>query len=99
MRRAPRPRDLDRSSGSKSRDSLMELSDGSDHILLLFQPQLRKHGQRQHFPRRPLGLRKIPFPISEIGKATLQMQRNGIVNLAADAPVREESPQIVAPLD
>src|SRR5512133_1894403 len=77
----------------------MEVGDGADYALLFFGGQLRENWKRQNFFGRALGLRQIPFEISKISEAALQVQRDGVVNLRRDVAVGEELAEIVATFD
>src|ERR1044071_1281412 len=54
------------------------------NIILLFFSQLRINRQRERFFRCRFGLREVTLLVSEILETLLQVQRNRIVDLAAD---------------
>src|SRR5262245_62519504 len=67
-----------------------------DDACLLIGGQLAVDGNREALGRRALGVRKIALTMSEIREAGLQMERNRIVDLVADALLVEMTLQAVA---
>jgi hypothetical protein len=60
-----------------------------DHFVELRRGEFGKNGQRQHFERRAFGLGTLPLQVPEIREARLQVQRERIVDRAADTAILE----------
>src|SRR4029079_17565733 len=70
-------------------ESFEKLGDTVYYVFLLFRLQLRIDRQRESFPRRAFGLRKVAFPVAEIAKVLLQMQRHRVINIGTDITFRK----------
>ena len=67
-----------------------EFSDGTDDFTPLIVRGFRIDRQSQNFFGDLFADRVIPFLAAQIGKAFLQMQRERIVNIAADLPFAQK---------
>src|SRR2546425_5150132 len=67
-----------------------------DDVLLLLWRQLRVDRQREGVTGRTLGLREVAYFVTEIGKALLEMEGNGIVDLRPHAAIGQKCFQLVA---
>src|ERR1044071_1756208 len=75
-----------------------ESSERLDDVLLLRARQLRIHRERERGARGALGLGEVALAVSEVGEAGLQVERDGVIDLRADAVSLEVFEQRVAAL-
>ena len=76
--------------------SMEELGDSADDRLLLLLGEFREDRQGQRFFGGQFGLGQIALPPAEVFETLLHVERNGIVDLRADAARGEVLPQGVA---
>src|SRR5258706_15809784 len=74
----------------------VEICNALYHPALFLFGEFGEHGQGQDFFGRALSLREIAFAVSEIHKAGLQVQRDGIVNLGANLSSSKKLAQFFA---
>ncbi len=61
------------------------------HPLLFVFSEFGKHGQCHNFAGGALGFWQISFGVSEIGEGGLQVERDGVIDFAADFAVSEKA--------
>src|SRR5690348_16923632 len=76
-----------------------ELANRADDGFLLSDGELAVDRQREAFGGRPFGFRKVSATMTEIGETGLHVERDGVVDLRADAALVEMGPQAVAIAD
>src|SRR5687767_9675440 len=79
--------------------SLVKVTDGADHFVLLCARELGKDGYRDHFASGSFGFRQRSFLVSEIREARLEVQRQRIVDRVANLLRAQMRLELVAPLD
>lgn len=70
-----------------------EAADGLDDVDLLLFGQLGVHREGEGLAGGALGLGEVAGPVAEVAEALLEVERDGVVNLGADAvgaEVRDE---------
>src|SRR5262249_18668253 len=86
-----------RSFNSSHRASVpKEFDDCANHVVLLLGSQLRINRQREGFFSSALSDGKVPFLVSEIRKAFLQMQWHRIIDVRAHATLAQVLAQRIA---
>src|SRR5215472_234168 len=81
---------------SHADSALDELADGPHHSFLLSGRELAVDRQREAAGGGPLGFRKLSAAMTKLGETGLQMERDGIVDLRADAAFLEMRSEPVA---
>jgi hypothetical protein len=71
------------------KESAEEAGDGGDHALLFIRPELGEDGKGQNLACGALALREIPLAIAQESQRLLEVERQRIVDLAADLPLRQ----------